>query len=376
MGEKIMSRIRALIVDDSITVRKRLVEILGSDAEIEVVGEASNGKVAVEACTALNPDVITMDMAMPLMNGLEATEQIMALRPTPILIISSSTNRGELFKTYDALAAGAVDVLEKMVGREDHNWEQKLIAQLKLVSRIRVITHPRARLRNVQLGHRQLGASQLGSSKPGFQPRCVAIGASTGGPQALAEIFRSLPSTFPISILLVIHIGYPFDTSFSEWLDSQSPIRVSVAKEGDLVYPVDRARVLMAPPDSHMEVVEGRIRLTSAPERHSCRPSVDVLFESLARGMGPNVIACLLTGMGKDGAAGSLAIKSAGGITLVQDESTSMIFGMPREAIAMDAASQVLPLGEFAPTLISLVSTTTTPKLCHNHATATKDKKL
>ena len=184
--------------------------------------------------------------------------------------------------------------------------------------------------------------------------RAVAIGVSTGGPAALIEILRGLPRGFPLPILLVIHIGKLFAPAFAEWLDGQSPVRVAYAADGDPLPSFGEGGVLMASPDNHLVLRQGRLRLTQDPERHSCRPSVDVLFASVAQELGADCVACLLTGMGKDGAEGLLAIRRAGGGTIAQDEATSVVFGMPREAILLGAVEQVLPLEKIAPALAAL----------------------
>jgi two-component system chemotaxis response regulator CheB len=354
-----MAKTRVLVVEDSLTVRKHIVETLSADPELEVVAEAEDGKRGIELCQELRPDVVTLDMMLPVMSGLAATEYIMAYCPTPILVVSASTNRGELFKTYEAMAAGALDVLEKPLGdHQDASWEQKLVSTVKLISRIKVITHPRARLR--PMGQRPLGASADAHARAPTTraPRVIAIGVSTGGPGALVEILRGLPSDFPIPILLVIHLGKLFAPAFAEWLDGQSPIRVAYARDGEQIPGFGQGRVLMASPDRHLIVRQGRLHLTDDAERHSCRPAVDVLFASLAQDLGADCAACLLTGMGKDGAAGLLAIRRAGGSTIAQDESTSVVFGMPREAIALGAAQQVLPLEKIAPALSALACRT------------------
>ncbi|HMC17030.1 MAG TPA: chemotaxis-specific protein-glutamate methyltransferase CheB [Albitalea sp.] len=346
--------IRVLVVEDSVTVRKRLHEVLAADPEFEVVGEAGNGKQAIELCQAFRPDVVTMDMMMPVMSGLAATEFIMAHCPTPILVVSSSTNRGELFKTYDALAAGAVDVLEKPDGDEPGgHWEARFIDSVKMVARIRVITHLRARLGlpAAFIPQPAQPEAQAGTSRR----RCalIAVGASTGGPAAIVEVLRGLPKEVRAPVLLVLHINEPFGSAFAEWLDGQTPRRVAYAQDGQLLAAaVDR--VVMAPPGRHLVLSEGRLRLTQAPERHSCRPSVDCLFESVASDCGRAAVACLLTGMGRDGAAGLLAVRRAGGATIAQDETTSVIYGMPREAVLLGAAERVLPLSAIGPTLAAL----------------------
>jgi len=352
--------IRVLVVDDSLTVRKRLVDVLGSDRELEVVGEAGDGPEAIELCGRLRPDVMTLDMMLPTMNGLAVTEHVMAFFPTPIVIVSSSTNRGDLFKTYDALAAGAVEVLDKPGATEPaDDWERRLVALVKLVSRIKVVTHPRGRL---SLHRRSLAPGTRPEAQPAPPPRSqstyelVAIGTSTGGPNALVDVLRRLPETFPLPILIVIHIGRPFAVGFAEWLAGQSQLRVSIAVDGDPLPRRGRPGVLIAPPDVHLVVRNRVLRLTSDPERHSCRPSVDVLFESIARELGAAAIACVLTGMGRDGAEGLCAIHRAGGMTIAQDETSSVVFGMPREAIALGAARRVLALGEIGRALLHLAT--------------------
>jgi two-component system chemotaxis response regulator CheB len=350
-----MARIRVLLVEDSITARKRLGEVLGGDPELVVVAEAEDGKRAIELCRELRPDVITMDMMLPVMSGLAATEYIMAHCPTPILIVSSSTNRGELFKTYEALAAGAVDVLEKPNGHESNgSWERKYVSTLKLVSRIRVITHPRGRLGI--LGQPQ-GQRQLAPFPPVSrgQIKLIAMGASTGGPSAIVEVLRGMPATLPVPMLLVLHINEPFGTAFADWLDGQTEWRVKYAQDGEPIGSTG-GRVLMAPPGSHLVMRDGRLHLTLDPELHSCRPSVDVLFQSVARECGSEAAACLLTGMGRDGASGLLDVRRAGGFTIAQDEATSVVYGMPREAALLGAAERVLPLGEIGPALAALTS--------------------
>lgn len=347
-----MARTRVLVVEDSATVRARLREVLAADPGLEVVGEAADGRRAIELCLELRPDVVTMDMMLPVMSGLAATEYIMAHRPTPILIVSASTHRGELFKTYEALAAGAVDVLEKPFGTEpDGSWERRLVAAVKLAARIRVITHPRARLAG--LGRPRAVSAPLtrtGSDEP---RRVVALGASTGGPAALVTLLRALPSSFPLPILLVLHIADAFGTAFADWLDGQTGLRVAIARDGEPLAAVG-GRVAMAPPGRHLVLRGGELRLLDGPERHSCRPSVDVLFESLATEHGVEAAAALLTGMGRDGAAGLLAVRRAGGLTIAQDEASSVVYGMPREAALLGAATRVLPLDAIGPAIAAL----------------------
>jgi two-component system, chemotaxis family, protein-glutamate methylesterase/glutaminase len=352
-----MATIRVLVVEDSLTVRRHLCDVLATDSALEVVGEAEDGKQAIARCHALRPDVVTMDIMLPVLSGLGATEQIMAHCPTPILVVSSSTNRGELFKTYEALAAGAVDVLEKPRGTEvDGVWERHFIATVKLVSRIRVVTHLRGRLG--ALGQPRIESRPPAQPMPAFPRRnyeIVAIGASTGGPAAILEILRGLSSPLPLPVLFVLHINERFGAAFAEWLDRETGMRVSYAQDGDVVT-ATAGRVTMAPPESHMVLRNGRLRLTQDPARHSCRPSVDVLFESVAREYGPSAIACLLTGMGRDGAAGLLEVRRAGGFTIAQDEATSVVYGMPREAAILGGVERELPLAQIGPALSALAA--------------------
>jgi two-component system chemotaxis response regulator CheB len=342
-----MAKLRVLVVEDSLTVRRRLVEVLESDPDIEVVGEAGDGQTGFELCRTLRPDVVTLDMLLPVMTGLAATEQIMAHVPTPILIVSSSTNRGDLFKTYEALAAGAVDVLEKPRG-DDHDdaWIVRFLSAVKLVSRIKVITHPRARLGSVGRAAAAAPAPAWTAPPPADRrARLVAIGASTGGPSALVSVLRAIPRDVEATILVVLHIDEPFGTAFAEWLGTQTSHHVTYPAGGEPARSPGR-RVFMAPPGRHLVSRSGRLEFSYEPERHSCRPSIDVLFESIARDDAHEAIGCLLTGMGRDGAHGLLQLRRAGAQTIAQDEETCVVYGMPREAALLGAAERILPLGD------------------------------
>ncbi len=393
--------LRALVVEDSITIRKYLAGVLRARG-VEVVGEAADGQSAVDLCRTLRPDVVTMDMILPVLSGLAATEQIMAYSPTPILIVSASVNRGEMFQTYDALAAGAVDVFDKVRAgaqpasgpagvssgdsssvplgvKVQQDWEERFVAAVRMAARIKVITHPRARLAPARaFAPRGVGVSAGGSAsaesdsagsvagspvslaasapllrESGTRTDVIALGASTGGPAALVEILRALPANFPVPILIVLHISELFSFAFAEWLNTLSPIPAHYARDGELLEPPGKPQAILAPAGRHL-TLEGRVlRLRDSAERHSCKPSIDVLFESLAAQPDCRSLLCLLTGMGKDGAAGLLAARRAGLRTVAQDEASSVIFGMPGEAVRLGAAGHILPLDAMAPFLIA-----------------------
>ena len=343
-----MPPIRVLVADDSITVRKRLIAVLSADPALQVIAEAADGRTATEMCRRLRPDVMTMDVMMPVMDGVSATEYIMANCPTSILVVSSSSHRGEVLQTFDALAAGAVDVLDKPAGIEQRGvWEVEFVGAVKMASRIRPITRTPVRGQTRGLKPAAIAVDPPPELIQG-DASIIAIGTSTGGPAAIAKVLSQIPADFPLSILLVIHIAPEFADGLLQWIAKLSRMPVRVAIDGEPLPPPGRGNVVMAAPDRHLLVEGGCLRVTDSAERHSCRPSVDVLFESVARECGPQAIACLLTGMGKDGARGLLAVRHSGGQTIAQDEASSIVFGMPREAIALGAAQVVTPLAEVA----------------------------
>lgn len=346
------AKIRVVVIEDSHTMRAHLCETLAADPGFEVIGAAEEGGPGIALCEQLRPDVISLDMAMPRINGLAVTEHVMAHCPAPILIVSASVERGEAFSTFDALQAGAVDVLEKATGDEPAGeWEKLFLSSLKMVSRIKVITHPRLRIAGMGKGSREF--LPLAPSHEPQRCEIVAIGASTGGPAAVTQVLRGLPLQSRVPILLVLHIGAAFAPAFAEWLDDQTPHPVVFARDGQPLAEL-AGKVVMAPADRHLVVKGHCLQLTDERERHSCRPSVDVLFESLAISHGPAAAACLLTGMGRDGADGLRRMRLAGGHTLAQDEATCVVYGMPREAVLLDAAQQVLPIQEIGPALAVL----------------------
>ena len=334
---------RVLVVDDSLTARRRLVEALSADPDLFVIGEAADATGGIELAHALRPDVITMDLVMPGESGVAATEHIMAHQPTPILIVAGDEHARGGLSPEGALAAGAVDFLDKPLPHESHDtWVDRLRAAVKMTARIRVIRRVHT------LASRR---TRLGRALPSMSPTpIIAIGGSAGAPSAVARLLRGLPPDYPIPILLVIHVSPFFSISLHEWLAAQSGFPVRVALDGA---PIPRTGVVAAPPALHLFVERGRLRLSDGPERHACRPSIDVLFESVAREAGPDAIGCLLTGMGCDGAEGLLAMRRAGAMTIAQDEATSMIYGMPKVAASLGAAALVLPLDGIAEALLA-----------------------
>lgn len=325
-----MSSLRILIVEDSLVVRRRLVDAFAEDPAFTVVGEAGDGQRAIELCQRLRPDVVTMDLMLPGMNGVEATRRIMTHCPTPIVVFSGMENRTMGLYLLDALTAGAVDAVEKPTRFMSSEWAEELLTRVKLAARV-----PNARMPE---------HLKPEPAWPQFPPRLVVIGASTGGPAAMRSITQQLPADFPLPILLVMHLSPKFEASMVEWLGKNSAIPVRHAVEGEPLPPVGRPVLVMARANRHLVLREGRLWLTDGPERHSSRPSVDVLFESVAREVNSRAIGCLLTGMGRDGAEGMQALRRAGAMTLAQDETSSVVFGMPLEAIRLGAVRHVLAL--------------------------------
>ncbi len=328
-------------------VRQVLGTILEADPAIQVIGYASDGKEAVEKAFQLKPDLITMDINMPGMDGLEATEKIMAYRPTPILIVTSARDRRGVQITMEDLAVGALEVLEQTPPLPDKSWEglgTKLVEKVKLLAGVRVITHLKGRSRHLPDRVRADGQEKA--------HRVVGIGVSTGGPGVLSQILKPLPADFPMALLIVQHMSEGFMPGLVEWLSRDVRLPIQLAHEGDLVKP---GLALMAPEGSHLVVQQGgRARLRQALPVGGHRPSADVLLHSVAATYGEAAIGVLLTGMGRDGAEGLRAIRDAGGSTIVQDEDSCAVFGMPKAAIDLGAAQEVLPPSGIAERLIQL----------------------
>ncbi|MDP1612840.1 MAG: chemotaxis-specific protein-glutamate methyltransferase CheB [Sulfuritalea sp.] len=339
--------IRVLLVDDSPIALHILQRLLSRAADIQVTGTAANGREALDLLPALNPDVICTDLHMPLMDGLEFTRAVMNKYPRPILVLSISVEPGSS-NVFRLLEAGAVDFYPKPCAIQDADQE-KLARDL--ASKIRVL----AGVHVFRRAEKTIGAGRQPATpapRAGAPVRMVAIGASTGGPQALREILGHLPDRFPVPVVCVQHIGADFLPEMVAWLAEVCPLPVRVAVQGE----VPQAGVVhFAPGDAHLELDGGgRFDLTATPPCDGHRPSVTVTLRAVARRHGAGAVGVLLTGMGRDGAEGMAEIAAAGGITIAQDEASSVVYGMPREAVALGAAQQVLPLRQIGPALAAL----------------------
>ncbi|MCB9559069.1 MAG: chemotaxis response regulator protein-glutamate methylesterase [Kofleriaceae bacterium] len=310
----------------------------------EVVGQARNGREAVDQVVALGPDVVTMDFNMPEMNGAEAVRAIMQRRPTPVLMFSAHTRQGAR-ETFEALAAGAVDFVTKPAGEVSADLS-KIAVELTRKLTIAAASRPRAAAAPAASARRASLAGIGSTTMPGGLPRLCVIAVSTGGPAALSELVPALPGDSRFAVVIVQHMPAHFTAALAERLDAISQLTVREAAAGDRPTP---GLALIAPGDRHVEFDErGAVVLTDGELVHGCRPAADVTMISAARVYGRRAIGVVMTGMGKDGAAGALAIKRADGKTLAQDQQSSVIFGMPKAAIEAGAIDEVAPLDELA----------------------------
>ncbi|MFA5171542.1 MAG: chemotaxis response regulator protein-glutamate methylesterase [Sulfuriferula sp.] len=344
--------IKVLVVEDSPVVREFLVYILSADPDIQVVGTASNGEEAIEAVKHYRPDVITMDIHMPKMDGLEATRRIMETEPVPVVIVSGSADPHENTKTFRAMEAGALAVLRRPDGIGQPNHEiavRELVQTVKLMSEVKVVRRWPQKRDTVFLP----SAPQLLVSKSA-RVKLIALGASTGGPPVLQKILTMLPKEFALPILIVQHMSSGFITSFAEWLAQSSSLAVHVAMHGEIMLP---GHVYIAPDEFQMKVTpDGKISLTKDALENGLRPSVSYLFRSLAAIYGSEVVAGLLTGMGRDGAEELRLLKEKGAVTFAQDKDSSVVHGMPGEAIKLGAATYILAPDKIAAVLTGLAN--------------------
>lgn len=336
---------RVLVVEDSRVARRLLVELLSRDPDLEVVGEATDGVQAIAEAARLDPDVVTMDVALPIMDGLEATRQIMRERPRPIVIVSAAYGR-DASLAVRALEAGALAVMPKPPGPGAADFERRaaeLVECVKGMSEVRVVRrrHPA----------RRPAIEPAAPARPSAPAEVIAIGTSTGGPAALAEILAELPAQMPAPILVVQHISPGFEDGLSRWLDTLTGLRVRVAEDA---MPVGAGDVVLAPAGSHMGISPGgRILLSPDPPIEGHRPSATHLFASVAQSYGERGLGVILTGMGSDGAAGLLALRRAGGTVIAQDRGSSLVYGMPGAAAAAGAVDRTVVLEHMAAALVA-----------------------
>lgn len=344
--------IRVLVVDDSLFMRAAIAKALAQSASFQVVGQARDGNEAIKLAQDLKPDVITMDFNMPGMTGAEAVREIMRVRPTPVLMFSAHTTRGAR-ETFDALAAGAVDFVTKPAGEVSADLS---MVQEELVRKLTSAAASKPRAAKVEPAApppskaipTPRASSTSSATRPAVSalPRLCVIGVSTGGPVALTRVIPKLPAETRFAIIVVQHMPAHFTAALAERLDAMSALEVREAVAGDRPRP---GLVLVAPGDRHLELDDrGNVVLNDGPLVHGCRPSADVTMLSVAKVFGRRSIGVVMTGMGKDGAAGALAIRRAEGRTLAQDEESCVIFGMPKAAIDAGAIEDVAPLDEIA----------------------------
>jgi len=353
-----MAFIKVLVVDDSAFMRRQLTAILEADPKITVVGTARNGEEALAKLKELEPDVITLDINMPVMDGLTALTYLMLERPTPTVVISSLTHEGAL-ATFEALELGAVDFVAKSSGTvslDIRSVADEIVAKVRSAARARLRRKPARALasqpRPAAARSERPKAPKAGrpASADGLDP-IVAIGVSTGGPRTLLDILPSLPDDLPAPVVIVQHMPPAFTKSFAEHLDAACQIPVKEAEQGEKLLP---GRGYVAPGGLHLTTVRSAFgagaaaRLQNRTDNAMFCPSVGVLFDSVAKLYGPRAVGVLLTGMGDDGADGLVAIRRAGGITIAESEATAVIFGMPREAIERGGAEIVAPSTDIA----------------------------
>ncbi|CAO4166270.1 Protein-glutamate methylesterase/protein-glutamine glutaminase [Methylorubrum populi] len=353
-GDIALPRVRVLVVEDSLVVRILLTHIIARDPRLELAGAVESGEAALAAIDTLRPDVISMDIRLPGIDGLETTRRIMADRPTPIVVIADAVEDSSLKISMNALRAGALAVVEKPVATTNDGYEAvagEICTQLRIMAAVPVI---RRRPIGAEWNARRASPAPELPIAPETQaaPSVLAVAASTGGPPALAKMIGGLTAEFPLPVLLVQHMGAAFMDGFASWLDGVVPLSVVVARDGQTM---QAGHVYVAPGDRHLELgPHGMLRVSDAAPVGGQRPAATVLFRSVARQAGPQGIGVLLTGMGEDGAQGLLDMRKAGAATVAEHESSAVVYGMPAAAVRLNAAARVLPLDHVAPHLVRL----------------------
>jgi two-component system, chemotaxis family, protein-glutamate methylesterase/glutaminase len=348
-----MKKTRVMIVEDSKVVLELLKYIVEQDPRLELAAAVESGEEALKRLDRVSPDVISMDITLPGISGLEATRRIMGQKPTPIVVVSASAESKEMETSMNALRAGALAVLQKPVGVSHDEYQSvadKICTQLFLMSQVKVI---RQRWSVPSFRDAKAPASEKRSfvPRPSGQFRMLGVAASTGGPNALVSFFEGLGKDFPLPILLVQHITPSFLEGFVHWLDGVCPLNVVIARDRETPVP---GKIYVPPVDTHLVLRDGVLRIDAGPQVSLQRPSGTTLFRSMAAALGSQALAVLLTGMGDDGAEGLLDIRNAGGYTIAEDESTAVVYGMPAAAAKLGAVCEQLPLPEISVRVLEL----------------------
>lgn len=347
-------RIRVLIVEDSPVAAMMLEHVIGADGRFGIAGVASSGEEALTLMPRLVPDIVLMDVQLPGMDGVETTRRIMQVQPTPIVVTSASFNGREVTVTMEALKAGALTAIEKPLSPRHGNYPRlarHLCNQLAIMSGVAVIRQRPGGMVQRPTGPKGIpaAATKWPQPDPGERYRMLGLVASTGGPSALARVLGALPKNFSMPVVIVQHIGADFTEGFAAWLDGQVPMRVQLARHGERALP---GHAYVAPGDAHLVLHGEKLVLDGGPRESGQRPSGTVLFRSMAASLAGRAIGVLLTGMGDDGATGLLAMRRAGAHTVIEDECTAIVYGMPAVAARLGAGCLQLPLDSIGPHIL------------------------